>query len=240
MQYLLGYRIKGKFEEDYLNRIPALKHLREFEFRKPVTFITGENGSGKSTLIEALAVVCGFNPEGGTRNMIFSTRQSHSKLYENITPIRGVPFAKDGFFLRAESYYNVATELEHLEAIRPGFMERNYGGISMHEQSHGESFMALAMNRFNKNSLFFLDEPEAALSPTRQMSLMAIIHKLVGERCQFIIATHSPILTAYPNAEILEFKENSAEVVPYKETDLYAVTKGFLNNPESVLRYLLD
>lgn len=243
MRYLQGYRINGDFQEEYLNNIPALKYLREFTFKKPVTFLVGENGSGKSTLLEALAVQYGFNPEGGTRNMTFSTRESHSSLYSHITPIRGVPFAKDGFFLRAESYYNVSTDLDRLAGIVPGdegFMERNYGGASMHEQSHGESFMALAMNRFRKQSIFFLDEPEAALSPIRQMSLMALIHDLVGKDCQFIIATHSPIITAYPEAEIIELSFDGAGVVTYKETELYTTTKRFLDNPDAMIRHLLD
>ncbi len=246
-QYLLSYSIKDHFEDEYLYHIPAVQHLKQFTFKKPVTFFVGENGSGKSTLLEALAINCGFNAEGGTKNISFNTCETHSTLYQSIKVVRSVPFPSDGFFLRAESFYNVATELDRLdkislygEALDHYFLKANYGGKSMHEQSHGESFLALAMNRFHKKSIFFLDEPEAALSPSRQMSLLARIHDLVKEDCQFIIATHSPILISYPNAEVVELLENEAKVTPYKETEHYLLTKQFLENTETMLHYLLQ
>jgi predicted ATPase len=211
--YLQGFTINGGFQEDYLNHIPALKALHEFHFKKPVTFFVGENGTGKSTLLEALAIQCGFNAEGGTRNFSFATNETHSSLYHSMKVIRSIPFPSDGFFLRAESFYNVATEIQQSAARGFGgmsdyqaFMERNYGG-NLHEQSHGESFLSLVLNRFRGNSIFFLDEPEAALSPSRQMTLLARIHELVNDGCQFIIATHAPILMAYPNAEIIALSE---------------------------------
>ena len=245
--YLRAFRILGNFEEDYLTSVPAVRHLREYAFRKPVTFFVGENGSGKSTLLEALAIRCGFNPEGGTRNFRFSTRESHSALYRSIEVVRSIPFPSDGFFLRAESFYNVASEIDRLggsgmEGMTgvQRFLEQNYGGKSLHEQSHGESFMSLALNRFRGNSIFFLDEPESALSPSRQMTLIARIHELVEEDSQFIIATHSPILMAYPHAQIVVLSDDSAEVTPYRETEHYNLTRSFLEAPEKMLRYLLD
>jgi predicted ATPase len=238
--------ITGDFQEEYLSRIPALTALRQFSFKKPVTFFVGENGTGKSTLLEALAIQCGFNAEGGTRNFQFATNETHSTLYHSMKIARSHPFPHDGFFLRAESFYNVATEIQEIaKSSRAGmsdyqaFMERNYGG-NLHEQSHGESFLSLALNRFRGNSIFFLDEPEAALSPSRQMTLLARIHELVKEDSQFIIASHSPILMAYPGAEIIALTEDGAAPTPYKETEHYTLTRRFLENPERMLQYLLD
>ncbi len=176
-----------------------------------MTFLVGENGSGKSTLLEALAIHCGFNPEGGTKNFNFSTNETHSSLYKNLKVSRSIPFPSDGFFLRAESFYNVATEIDRLAEGDPIFLNRNYGGKSLHEQSHGESFLALALNRFRGNSIFFLDEPEAALSPSRQMTLLARINDLVKDDSQFIIVTHSPIIMAYPHAEIIMLSDQLKE-----------------------------
>lgn len=246
-QYLQSFTIGENLDEEYLYNIPAIRHLRQFTFKKPVTFFVGENGSGKSTLLEALAICCGFNAEGGTRNFCFSTNETHSSLYRKMKIVRNMPFPSDGFFLRAESFYNVATEIDRLDKIHMfgednsrAFLERNYGGRSLHEQSHGESFLALAINRFHKKSIFFLDEPEAALSPSRQMTLLARIHELVKEDCQFIIATHSPILMAYPNAEIVEFTEQGAKVTPYENTEHYILTRRFLDNTEGMLSHLLE
>lgn len=245
--FLASFRVVDGFEDGYLADVPAVKYLREYYFKEPVTFFCGENGTGKSTLLEALAVASGYNAEGGTRNMMFSTHESHSSLYKNMKIARSFPFARDGFFLRAESFYNVATEIEHLDKISiagevesTGFIEVNYGGKSMHKQSHGESFMNLALNRFRGKSLFFLDEPEAALSATKQMSILCRINELVKDGSQFIIATHSPILTSYPQSEIIEFTINNANIVKYKDTENYTITKYFLNNPDEILRNLFQ
>lgn len=215
--------------------------LDDLEFHPKVTFFVGENGSGKSTLIEALAVAWGFNAEGGTKNFKFNTFRSHSTLDEALRLIKGVKRARDGFFLRAESYFNVATNIEQLDsepAFGPPVIE-SYGGKSLHQQSHGESFFALIENRFRGNGLYILDEPEAALSPSRQMSMLVRMHDLVAENSQFIIATHSPILMAYPDAWIYQIGSKGLERVAYEDTEHYEVTRNFLNRHESIMAQLL-
>ena len=182
--------------EIYPFSLPIIKELTSLKLHPGVTFIVGENGSGKSTLLEAIAIAYGFNPEGGTKNFNFSTYNSHSLLYKYIHLIKGIKTPKDGFFLMAESMYNLASNIDELDVID------SYGGRSLHQQSHGESFLSIMINRFSKNGLYILDEPEAALSPTRQMSMITRIHDLVNENCQFIISTHSPILMSYPNSII--------------------------------------
>ena len=219
--------------------LSAVRHLESLLFEKPVTFLAGENGTGKSTLLEALAVAYGFNAEGGSRNFNFSTRETHSGLHQYLTLVKSAKRPKDAFFLRAESFYNVATEVDKLDEEEPG-MVQNYGGRSLHAQSHGESFISLVLNRFRGNGLYLLDEPEAALSPIRQMTLLGLIHSLVEESSQLIIATHSPILMAYPNAQIYYLDEEGIRLTPYKETEHYTVTRGFLNNPERMLKELME
>jgi predicted ATPase len=240
--YLQSFAIEKEPEEEYLRDIPAIRHMRAFQFHTPVTFFVGENGSGKSTLLEALAVHCGFNPEGGTRNFNFHTATTHSSLYKCIRLVRSMPFPTDGFFLRAESYYNVATEVDRLKDSGldsgSGFM-RHYGGKSLHEQSHGESFMALALHRFRESSIFFLDEPEAALSPSRQFALLRRIHELAGQHCQFIIATHSPILISCPGAQVYMLTEQGVELTPYQKTEQFTLMRQFVSDPERTLHYLL-
>lgn len=227
--------------ESYLAGLPVVRHLKRLSLRSPVTFLIGENGTGKSTLLEAVAVNCGFNPEGGTRNFHFSTADTHSSLYEAITVTKGVLRPKDGFFLRAESFYNLATNIDELsrEGLGRPIVE-SYGGVSLHRQSHGESFLSLVMNRFGGNGLYLLDEPEAALSPCRQMSLLTAIHDLVKENSQFLIATHSPILMAYPGAEIYELSEKGIRLTGYEETEHYQLTKRFLEEPHRMLQLLLE
>ena len=235
---------KEKIENinEYPFSLPIINDLDKLKMHPKVTFIVGENGSGKSTLLEAIAVSYGFNPEGGTKNFNFSTRSSHSRLYEYITLIKGIKSPKDGFFLRAESMYNLATNIEELDSIiGPGArVIDSYGGISRHNQSHGESFFSVMMNRFSKNGIYILDEPEAALSPSRQMSMLTRINELVKENCQFIISTHSPILMAYPDSKIYEIKDDKIKEVNVEETDHFQITKSFLNNKEKFLNILLD
>ena len=229
----------------YLYGLPVIRSLvrqKELALQKPVTFLVGENGAGKSTLLEAVAVASGFNPEGGSRNFHFSTYASHSELYECIKLEKGPYRAKDGFFLRAESFYNVASYIEELDSIASGapLLKNSYGGRSLHEQSHGESFLSLITNRFGGNGLYLLDEPEAALSPARQFALLAQIDRLVRRNSQLIIATHSPILLAYPQADIFVLTQDAIELTPYEQTDHYILTRQFLNNPKKMLRYLLE
>ena len=243
--YVREVRISKKIPKDnYLSKLPVVRNLRNMgslRFNKNVTFIVGENGIGKSTLIEGLAVAMGFNPEGGTVNFNFSTNNSHSDLHEYLTVSRGYKRHRDGFFLRAESFYNVASNIDEMDA-EPGLGEKvitSYGGVSLHKQSHGESFMALVENRFMGNGLYILDEPEAALSPTRLMRLMFCMQKLVKKNSQFIISTHSPILMTFPDSEVLEITKEGINSVNYKDTEHYIVTKRFMDAPEKMLESLL-
>lgn len=231
-------------KSSYLNNLPMIKHLskeKNISFSSNVTFFVGENGTGKSTLLEAIAVAYGFNAEGGSVNFTFSTKDTHSELFKHIELGRR-GFARDGFFLRAESLYNVATNIDDMDGA-PSFdppVIEGYGGVSLHNQSHGESFLAIVQNRFFGNGLYILDEPEAALSPKRLLTLMVEIDKLVKKGSQFIIATHSPILMTFPDAEILEFSESGISKVSYHETEHFRITKGFLESPERMISYLLD
>ncbi len=219
--------------------IPAIRNLDRLQFSPTVTFIIGENGCGKSTLVEAIAVAMGFNPEGGTRNFNFGTRDSHSDLHRYIRLAKSIKRPRDGFFLRAESFFNVATNIDQLD-VEPGGppIINSYGGLSLHEQSHGESFLSLVIHRFSGNGLYILDEPEAALSPTRQLAVLARMNQLLEQDSQFIIATHSPILMAYPGALIYHITESGIESVDYEETEHYEVTKAFLDNPDRMLQVL--
>ena len=222
--------------------LPVFQDLTELELHPRVTFFVGENGSGKSTILEAIAVARGFNPEGGTFNFTFSSRASHSELYRYIRLIKGSRRLRDGFFLRAESFFNLATAIEALDSEGMGPPVINsYGGRSLHEQSHGESFFAAMQNRFGGNGLYILDEPEAALSPVRQMALLSRLHQLVNLNSQFIIATHSPILLAYPDAVIYQLAAGAPglQQVAYEETEHYMVTRQFLNNYPKMLDILL-
>ncbi|PKM49766.1 MAG: AAA family ATPase [Firmicutes bacterium HGW-Firmicutes-7] len=232
-------RDQSELTKDYPFSLKAVKELTKLELNPNVTFIVGENGSGKSTLLEAIAVAYGFNPEGGSKNFNFATNNSHSVLSEYIRITKGVKKARDGYFLRAESFYNVASNIEQLdeEGIGPSIID-SYGGVSLHKQSHGESFISLIMNRFGGNGLYILDEPEAALSPTRQMALISRIHELVRNDSQFIIATHSPIIMSYPNATIYSI-EHEYTKMSYKDTEHYQVMKSFINNPGGMLDILL-
>lgn len=201
-----------------------------------ITFFVGENGAGKSTFLEAIALAAGFNAEGGSRNFSYSTRDTHSELYRHITLSRGYVRPKDGFFLRAESLYNSATYIDELDEIPCGapFVSGSYGG-SLHKESHGESFLAIVENRFFGNGLYILDEPESALSPTRLLTLMGFIGKLKKANSQFIIATHSPILMAMPDAEILSFSDFGIRPIGYTQTEHYQITKKFLDSPQKTL-----
>lgn len=226
----------------YLGKLSPVKSIISsggLDLGSSVTFFVGENGSGKSTLTEAIAVAAGFNPEGGSKNYCFSTYDSHSELSEYLTLSRGA-YYKDGFFLRAESLYNAASYVERIDSI-PAPLPRvieGFGGVSLHEQSHGESFLAVIVNRFKGNGLYILDEPEAALSPTGIMTMMVAMHDLVNENSQFIISTHSPILTAFPGAVIYELSGKGIREISYRETANFILTKRFLNDPEGEINRL--
>jgi predicted ATPase len=225
----------------YPFNLPVVQNLEELAFHPKVTFLVGENGSGKSTLIEALAVAWGFNPEGGSRNFHFGTRPSHSDLHRFVRPVRSSKRARDGYFLRAESYFNVGTQIEALDS-EPGGppIIGSYGGVSMHEQSHGESFFALLKNRFGGSGLYILDEPEAALSPNRQLSFLSLLHGLVRKNSQFIIATHSPIILSYPDAWIYQTTATGLQRIEYEDTEHFQVTRSFLNRRQTFLDILLS
>jgi predicted ATPase len=241
--YIKEIRLKKEIckEESYVKNLPVVNNLDSLSLSSNVTFFVGENGSGKSTLLEAIAVNSGFNAEGGTRNFNFSSMETHSDLYKYITVVKSVKRPKDGFFLRAESFYNVATEIERLDSEGAGArVIDSYGGTSLHKMSHGESFITLMANRFGGNGLYILDEPEAALSPLKQMSMLTVINELVKKNSQFIIATHSPILMAYPDADIFVIDDNGITKTTYKKTDNYMLTRKFLENPEKMMHYLFE
>lgn len=224
---------------EYPFSLPVMRGFGSLRLHPAVTFLVGENGSGKSTLLEALAVAAGFNAEGGSQNFRFATQASHSELHRALRIARSQRRPRTGFFLRAESFYNVATEVDRLDREGGGLLGA-YGGKSLHEQSHGESFIALLTHRFGPEGLYFLDEPEAALSPSRQMAALVRIHDLVGAGSQFVIATHSPILMAYPNATILAVGENGLAPIRYEDTEHYTITQRFLNDPGGMLKKLLQ
>ena len=221
----------------YPFNIEILKNFKKINLTAPVTFLIGENGTGKSTFIEALALACRINPEGGTGNFNFSTKDTHSELYKYLTLNKtGIPETK--FFLRAETFYNVSTEIVKLKEEGYEPIYKFYGG-NLHECSHGESFIKLVQNRFSKNGLYILDEPESALSPSRQMTLLALINDLVEKGSQFIIATHSPILIAYKNGKILDLNQNFKEV-EYQESEIYQTYKMFIERHEEMQKYLFE
>lgn len=227
--------------DHYPFALPAVRTLEQLELHPKMTYFIGENGSGKSTLLEAIAVSLGFNAEGGTKSFSFGTRRSHSQLHEFLRIAKGIRRPRDGFFLRAESFFNVATEIERLDEDPLGGppIINSYGGVSLHEQSHGESFLALMTQRFGGEGLYLLDEPEAALSPQRQLAVLARMHDLILEHSQFIVATHSPILMAYPDAFIYQCGKDGVSRVAYEDTEHFQVTRNFLSNPERMLKILM-
>jgi predicted ATPase len=233
--YLLHASLRPQIDPDfnvYPFNIPAVRELGHIAFHPNVTFFVGENGSGKSTVLEAIAVALGFGPEGGTKSVQFRTADSISSLHEALRLARGVPMASDGYFLRAETFFNVASYMDEVN-----YLER-YGG-SLHKRSHGESFMAVLLNKLKGNGIYLLDEPEAALSPNRQMAALSAIHQLVEASSQFIIATHSPILLSYPHSKIIQFDQTGITEVAYEDTEHFAVMRDFLNNYPRRLDQLL-
>lgn len=222
-----------EYFDEYPFSIPAIRELDYLEFHPDVTFFVGENGTGKSTLIEAIAIAMGFGPAGGTRNVRLSSEEDTSGLSNYLKLIKSFAKPEDYYFLRAESFYNVATYMDSV-----GYLS-GYGGKSLHERSHGEAFLTTLNQKLRGDGFYIFDEPEAALSPQRQMAALISIHQLVENRSQFIIATHSPILLAYPHSKIMLFDDSGLREVQYEDTEHYSVTKEFLNNHKRMIHYLL-
>lgn len=233
MIYLKGIRLNERMpldKDEYPLNIPALRNFSDLSFDTPVTFIVGENGMGKSTLIEAIAISMGFNAEGGSRNFNFTTHETHSRLYEFLITAKSGNRNKDGYFLRAESFYNVITEIDRL------MIKDYYGGKSLHNMSHGEGFLKLLMERCHGRGFYIFDEPEAALSPFSQIKMLVRMHQLVDEDSQFIISTHSPILMSYPGAKIYQLTEDGVSETTYEQTEHFLLMKYFVNNTNEYLR----
>ena len=219
-------------KNSYINEIEAFRGIEQIDFSNAITFFVGENGSGKSTLLEAVAVAHGFNPEGGTKNYSFSTHDTHSKLCDAIRIVKGYRKEKWGYFLRAESFYNVATQEE-------AYADLSHPSARYHERSHGESFLELAQDHLQANGLYLFDEPEAALSPQRQLTLLMEIYRCAKEGAQFIIVTHSPILLGIPDADIYCFDDGQIHLCSYEDTDSYQITKMFMDHRDVLLDRLL-
>jgi len=228
---------------DYPFSIPAFKEGVLLKINSNVAFFVGENGSGKSTLLEGLAEHCGFNLRGGNRNHNLNTGHNFEGYENPLTKHLGLQWIPrritEGFFMRAESFFNFADYIDEIALSDPRILEA-YGGKSLHHQSHGESFLALFQNQF-QSGIYILDEPEAALSPTRLMTFMSIINNLERSgRAQFLIATHSPMLLCYPNSQIFNFGEDGLKETCYEETEHYRLTRGFLENPDAYFRFLFE
>jgi predicted ATPase len=237
--FVLAVRFRGE-AGDYTDELPALRAVERVELHPRVTFLVGENGSGKSTLVEALAVALKLNPEGGGRvqQFAFSTRSSHSQLHRRLEVERAPLPPRNAFFLRAESVFNLATAIE--QAPEPLGRMQDVFERPLHEQSHGESFLDIALNRLGPRGLYVFDEPEAALSVRGQLALIARMHELVQAHSQFVVATHSPILLGYPDASILELSEDGVREIGYDEAPQVELTRSFLEDPQRFLRHLLD
>lgn len=233
--FIKGVRIDWDNIErySYLRNIRTIAGINSLTFHSPITFFVGENGSGKSALLEAMAVAYGFNPEGGTVNYNFSTYDSHSGMCDAITLSKSFMKVYCGYFLRAESFYNVATKEEE-------YSEDSWNKLHLHQKSHGESFLTIMNEYFKSNGLFFLDEPEAALSPQRQMTLLLKIAETAKKNSQFFIVTHSPVLLTLPGAEILSFDNGNLHKIKYEDTESYRITEMFINHREQILKRLLE
>lgn len=234
----VSFAVNKQEKSEYPFDIPAFSNGFEVKFENPVTIFVGENGSGKSTLLEAIATQCGFNVNGGNQNHFFGGDGEESSRLAKELHLSWLPKMNSGFFMRAESYFNFASYIDELEKSDPGIIAA-YGGKSLHQQSHGESFLSLFKHRFRKQGIYILDEPEAALSPARQLAFLALIHELVEAGiAQFIIATHSPILMSFPTATVLSLDCGSINKIDFRETEHFKLTKAFLDSPERYFKHL--
>jgi len=238
--FLRAIKITGEGDKNsYPMNIPAFRGIKIISVTRPVTFFIGENGSGKSTLLEAVADLCDFFPGGGSRNHLFDYQATESNLKEYIR-LSWLPKATDGFFLRAETFYHMASYIDELAKKEPSVL-RSYGGRSLHEQSHGEAFFALFKHRFGRRGFYLLDEPEAALSPSRQMAFLRLLRQMEQTgKAQFLIATHSPVLLAYPGSTIYSLDHSPLQRVEYEDTEHYRLTRDFLNDRKRFFRYLFE
>lgn len=231
--------------DHYPFSLNIIKNLKHIEFPTQVTFLVGENGTGKSTILEAIAEKAGFGPEGGSKNIYFKTAAGKTyagpQLLAEYVTLSWRKKPTNGYFFRAESFFNVANYIDYLEEECGGNAYASYGGKSLHAQSHGESFLSFFKNRLSSRGFFILDEPEAALSPQRQLAFLSIINEVCqNPDSQFIIATHSPLLLAYPDATIYSFDADFLTPIAYTDTEHYRITKQFLDNPKLYLHHLLN
>lgn len=240
MPFLSQISLSQIQDDNYLKNIPSLSSGIQLQLKSNVTFFVGENGSGKSTLLEGIASHCGFSLRGGNRNHNLSGNRIYESILAEYLLLSWSPRRiTNGFFMRAESFFNFASYVDDLASADPAILKA-YGGRSLHKQSHGESFLSLFNNHFDAG-IYILDEPEAALSPARILAFMAVINQLEQSgRAQFIIATHSPMLICYPGATIYEFSSEGVEETTYQKTEHYNLTKSFLDNPSLYLRHLLS
>ena len=224
-------------DDPYPFNLPIVRNLKVLEFSKSVTYIVGENGSGKSTLLEAIANLLGLNAEGGSKNFNFRTQETHSNLYEELRAVRADLGYRNAFFFRAESFYNLASEVDRIAGEDP-MMLYSYGGVSLHQQSHGESFMSLFTNRLRSKGLFIFDEPEAALSYINPLRFLVWMKEAVNSGSQIIISTHSPVILAYPDAEIFVAENGILKTTPYDDCYIYRDMLAFVTNKDLVIKEL--
>ncbi|MDN3583361.1 AAA family ATPase [Mucilaginibacter flavus] len=242
MPFLSRISVPALQDGSYLQNIPSLGKGLQLTLKENVTFFVGENGSGKSTLLEGIAEQCGFSLRGGNRNHNLNTGYRFEGYESPLAPYLQLGWTprriNEGFFMRAESFYNFASYIDELAVDNPRIFQA-YGGRSLHEQSHGESFLSLFNNQF-ESGIYILDEPEAALSPARVLAFMSVINELEQSgRAQFLIATHSPMLICYPGAAIYQFDDDGVRETAYENTEHFYLTKSFLDNPQSYLRHLI-